>query len=156
MKVDVDIVIKDFEWKALKNKLHEMQTTHGEAGFYSDPHPNGRGATMAEVATYNEYGTKDIPARPFFAPAARQSRVVMSRMFVQRFQQILLNRTTVSKSLKELSDRQAEWIKERILFNTYARTIPNADFTISKKGFNRPLFETGYMADNVKTKVVKE
>jgi hypothetical protein len=43
----------------------------------------------------------------------------------------------------------ADWISTRILFNNYQ---PNTAFTEAQKGFNRPLFETGWLARNVQTK----
>lgn len=156
MNINTEVTVDTTIWKSIKNQMMEMKQLQGESGFYSEPHPNGRGATLAQVAVFNEYGTEQgIPARPFFKPAAKQSRQVIGKMFADKFKEILLQKTTVFKALEKISEKEAQWIRERILFNSYARTIPNAPFTQEKKGFNRPLYETGYLADNVEHKVVR-
>lgn len=159
--ISVDVKCDNSILQQIKNAMREMDDMHGEAGFYQEMHPNGRGATAAEVANFNEYGTEmngepHIPARPFFKPAAKQSKASMKMSFDKIGFDILSGKRSVLDGYDKLAKKQAAWIKERILFNNYASRIPNAPSTVEQKGFNRPLYETGWLADNVRTKVRRE
>lgn len=100
---------------------------------------NGKALNVAQVAFWNEFGTSRAPARPFF-------------------------RTTIAKKSKEWGDRLGKAVvatnydgqKALALLGQSMRddvesaiaqwsAPPNAASTIARKGFDKPLVDTGVM-----------
>ena len=140
--------------KALDNifkRLETLKNYEGSAGFYGKRHPV-HGVTDAQIAASNEYGDpiNNIPERPFMRTAAAHSTLMVSNELKKRWPQHLKGKITTKTLLKDLSEKEAEMIKRFIITNDF---VDNAAFTIAEKGFNDPLVNTGWLAENVDTKV---
>lgn len=139
---------------ALSKNIDHVQ---GSAGFFPEQIHPVHGLPLGLIARKNNYGSlaEKIPPRPFFtyALATCDNAVgdVFKRETVQLFHHSHGNR--LRSILLKAAKSMENWIQVYILSDgLYPR---NAPYTEKKKGFNRPLFETGYMAANVKSKVEK-
>ena len=113
-------------------------------------YPNG--TRVVDVAVGNEYGTDNVPARPFLslssadinnqcAPILEQSVVALNNNNTQQYDQLLDAAGSVAAGI----------VKQQI---TDLRSPPNAQSTIERKGSSNPLIDTGLMRQTVTYKMV--
>ena len=113
-------------------------------------YPNGMRAV--DVAVGNEYGTDNVPARPFVAlsssditnqcaPILEQSAAALNNNNTQQYDQLLDTAGSVAAGI----------VKQQIID---LRSPPNATSTIARKGSSNPLYNTGLMTQTVTYKVV--
>ena len=57
---------RDLGWKAIKREVERAQRREVAVGILQGSN-DSEGASIAEYATYNEFGTEDVPSRPFMA-----------------------------------------------------------------------------------------
>lgn len=95
------------------------------------------GDSVAQVAYWNEYGTAHIPPRPFF----RQTIAENKDGWPDKAAEILReNGGNVPLTLKQMG----EGVKGQIVETIQGfREPPNAAATVRKKGFDKPLIDTG-------------
>lgn len=114
----------------LLDKYRKAQSLKLKIGIMADKtYPDG--VKAASVGYFNEYGAKDIPARPFFRAAIENNREVIPQM-------------TASLLSKHDPDTTARIIGEHMVgeFTNSVMTWsdpPNAQSTIDQKGYNAPL-----------------
>lgn len=147
---------------SLHTRLKQLENFSTRAGFWKEVyHPNGK-LNSAELATILEFGANTegeagyIPPRPFIKDGAEDSLIELRSMFLSRFYNFLGGagrKTSPRDTLHPMGKVMAKWIGQRILFNSYTR---NAPLTIEIKGFDRPLYETGWLADHVQVKTRKK
>lgn len=104
------------------------------------PNADGESLPVAQVAYWNEYGTEDIPPRPFFRKTIAENSPDWGK---QAAQLLKSNNYDVDITLNKLGEHIKGQVTEAIL--TY-EDPPNAPSTIKKKGFNAPLRDTGTMS----------
>lgn len=113
-------------------------------------YPNG--TRVVDVAVGNEYGTDNVPARPFLglssadinnqcAPILEQSAAALNNNNTQQYDQLLDTAGNLAAGI----------VKQQI---TDLRSPPNAQSTIERKGSSNPLIDTGLMRQTVTYKVV--
>lgn len=101
------------------------------------------GEEAAEVAFYNEYGTKHIPARSFIRSTLAEHQRDIVRFYVKNFQK--------HNDAKMAAAVTSQYIENLIVTKiTSGHFTPNAPATIKKKGRNQPLIDTGRMMNSVK------
>lgn len=133
----------------VRRSLLKAARSHVDVGFFDGrPHPK-TGETVATVAAINEFGVAElnIPERPFMAATARSTKVGM-RMG-QELKHAIAN-PRLSFKWGQIGDFYAKEIKATI--ENFSQP-GNAPLTISLKGFDNPLVETGYMRDHVMKRV---
>jgi hypothetical protein len=110
------------------------------------------GASVLDVAVWNQFGTKDIPARPFMdqGTEAMIADVKGEMAAVAR----MANRKEVDagQALKKMGDFGVKSIQLAITDGTYE---PNAPSTKRRKKSDKPLIDTGKMRQSVAS-VVRE
>lgn len=120
---------------------------HGEEGA----HPDGdSGLTVAEVATINEFGEGDVPARPFVSSWAEANESNVKRDFSNLGKAIVKGKITPERGLDLLALKYSDQVK------AHARSgiaPPNAPSTIAKKGSDTTLVDTGQMVSSITGKV---
>ena len=110
------------------------------------------GTRVVDVAVGNEYGTDNVPARPFIAlssgditnqcaPILEQSAAALNNNNTQQYDQLLDAAGSVAAGI----------VKQQI---TDLRSPPNAQSTIERKGSSNPLIDTGLMRQTVTYKIV--
>lgn len=116
-----------------------------EIGFFETArYPNG--TFVAQVAYFNEFGTLNIPMRPFFRNAINKN----IKKWYATLQNGINQNATPSKALSIVGEVARADIVESI---TSLREPPNAESTIKQKKSTNPLIDTGLMRRSVTYKV---
>lgn len=101
------------------------------------------GKKEAEIAFFNEFGTRTIPARSFIRSTIAENKQNIVANLAMNFQQ-----THDAKIAAALTSTYVEnLIKAKIASGNFT---PNAPSTIKKKGKNQPLVDTGRMMNSIK------
>lgn len=102
------------------------------------------GVQIVDIATYNEFGTEHIPARPFMRRTADEQEKA-----VGTFAQKLAGQVIAGKMNPDgLLDALGLWYVARIrdtIRSAFRWAAPNAPSTIRRKGSSKPLIDTGAM-----------
>ena len=112
-----------------------------------------QGATASEIldkAVYNEFGTYNIPERPFLRNALRDGTPEIKRAARRIALRIFDGRLTAQQGLDQLGILAKGLIQDSI---TDLRDPPNAATTIGTKGSSNPLIDSGEMRGAVTWKV---
>ena len=112
----------------------------------------GSDATTPEVAFWNEFGTEDIPPRPFLLPTLRKNRAKYSKLMALAVKNALTNGAPLDLTL--LGVEAAADVQDAI----YQLQDPeNAESTKKKKrrtgdpnGAVKPLIDTGRLVQSIK------
>ena len=154
----LSVVVEVKEDKAAKRRFERIRRTlikaaraHVDVGYFDGkPHPK-TGETEATIAAINEFGVPslNIPERPFMAATIRDTKVG----------------TKLAEELKRNLTQQRARFSWKVVGKFYANEVAvtirdfsqpaNAPLTISLKGFDNPLVETGHMMRNVDTRVIQ-
>ena len=113
-------------------------------------HPGSPDVTIVEVATFNEFGTSNIPERSFIRSTMDENRNALLQTNKQLFFEIVVGSMTTERALNILGMKMKALIQKKI---TDLRTPPNAPSTIRQKGSSNPLIDTGTMRQAVTYKV---
>ena len=113
------------------------------------------GTSLADVMTWNHYGTETIPPRPVLRIAAENvsDRGEIKDLLAVFAQNILENPNPADhvKAEKEMLRKIAQQVikeAERII-ESGNELQENAPGTVKKKGFDKPLYETGLLLKNL-------
>ena len=128
-----------------KEILNFLGSEKLEIGFFeSAKYPSGE--YVAQVARYNEFGTLNIPMRPFFRNAINKN----IKKWYATLQNCINQNATPSKALSIVGEVARADIIQSI---TSLNAPPNAQSTIKQKGSANPLIDTGLMRRSVTYKV---
>ncbi len=120
-------------------------------GFFENatyPAEDG-GLPVAQVAFWNEYGTTNddgsarVPPRPFMKKTVEDNAETWPRKLGAAA------RYTGYRTKPTLEIMGAELVGQMRLSLRQLNDPPNAPATIKKKGFDKPLFDTGRMEDDI-------
>lgn len=117
-----------------------------EGRKYSD------GTSVVEVAVKNEYGEANIPARPFMQQTFENNQAKWLKFITQAMAKQSGNYdiNTIANQLGSLMQGD---IRDTIVNGDF---VPNAPYTIAKKGKDTPLRDTLLMLQSVDYQVVKK
>lgn len=129
--------------------LNSSTLAVGVIGHAAKWSPGNGGANMADIATFNEYGTRAIPARPFIRTAIDENAASYEKMIKKGLGYLvkpggavtLLNRL----SLKTVADVQRKIVT--------IKTPPNAASTIKAKKSSNPLIDTGRLRQSISAEI---
>jgi membrane-associated HD superfamily phosphohydrolase len=112
------------------------------------------GTSLADVMTWNHYGTETIPPRPVLRIAAENvmsNNEEIKKALNAFFKNILVNPGDAEKLEKEMLRKiGVQVIKEaKRIIEAGNELQENAPGTVRKKGFNKPLYETGLLIKNL-------
>nr|WP_256473548.1 hypothetical protein [Neisseria sp. HSC-16F19] len=95
------------------------------------------GQSVAQVAFWNEYGTAHIPPRPFFRNTIAENKDVWPQKAAQLLQN---NDYDIQATLAQMG----EGIQGDLVESIQQFTDPaNAASTVKRKGFDKPLIDSG-------------
>ena len=140
----------DRGYYAIKKQLEIANTKTVSVGVLNGSEAHGD-VTVGEIATWNHYGTANIPARPFIVGPidAKQAEL-----------QNLVKRLTAGISTGKIDTEFALNVLGQKLRDTCVSAInnrefePNADSTIAKKGSSTPLVDTGQLKGAIAFEIV--
>lgn len=104
------------------------------------------GTPVAMVAFWNEYGTKRSPVRAFFRTTVSEQK----KNWVLSVQNLMKMHNDPKQVMGLIGVHMQEQIVQSI--NTWSDP-PNSAYTIAKKGFDKPLVETGLLMRSIKSEV---
>ncbi len=144
----------------LRRRIKSASSHVSKVGFWNGTSNDGE-MSIASLAFLQEYGRPQtavhnfIPARPFFRMSAMN--VANGRSDVRHYmkvalQQIISGKQTTQNSLQMVGEVYEDELKAII---TYFDEPPNAARTVSMKGKDDPLVDSGHMRDSVQNKVTK-
>ena len=112
------------------------------------------GTSLADVMTWNHYGTETIPPRPVLRIAAENvmsNNEEIKKALNAFFKNILVNPGDAKQLEKEMLRKiGVQVIKEaRRIIAAGNELQHNAPSTVKKKGFDKPLYETGLLLKNL-------
>ena len=112
------------------------------------------GTSLADVMTWNHYGTETIPPRPVLRIAAENvmsNNEEIKKALKAYFQNILVNPRDAKQLEKEMLRKiGVQVIKEaKRIIDSGNELQENAPSTVRQKGFNKPLYETGLLLKNL-------
>ena len=114
-----------------------------KVGFFSTARYED-GTPVAAVAAWNEFGTKNIPERPFFRQAIAQMEDGIANIIKAGIDP---KKGIVDGRLADVIGAYAQGeIQDSI---TSLKEPPNNPATIARKGSGNPLVDTGFMRDSV-------
>ncbi len=109
-----------------------------------EKHPD-TGASVAQIAAWNHFGTGRIPARPFLSLALDGRTTEVKRM-TERVAKAILSAKPAEPILRAVG----EWARNRVIsFINRGVAPPNAASTIARKGSSTPLIDTGVLKGSI-------
>lgn len=110
-------------------------------------HPNADGGqTIAEIAWWNEFGTRTIPERPFLRPGLRDNLPTYRTIIREALRAILGGKLSNEQGLGILGERAKRDVVNKI---TSLSSPPNAEATKEQKGSSSPLIDTGALRQHI-------
>jgi len=142
--------------KAMKGK--KVEAGWFESDRYGATKGNSEGIPVAKVARINEFGatiasgkkTIVIPARPFMRGAWLKFRADSKKIQANIAKKMLEKILTADQALGAIGLILEGYIAGSIRDGGWQG---NADATVAKKGFDKPLIDTGHMFKTVASKV---
>lgn len=149
------VSVKDIDkgWKNIVRELEKTKFMEVAVGILEGS--ENEGVSIAEYASYNEFGTERIPSRPFMAMSFDENTTQIDKDFISQWGQILQGKKTAIDSLTIIGQKHAERIQKTI---TNRNILPRlAKRTIkAKKGSTKTLVDTGAMVSAVQISIRKK
>lgn len=147
--MNVTLTDRDLGFEKLMGQLRELggnpSVYVGVRGKDGNEKPPGSDATLVEIAAFNEFGTKTIPARPFLRSTADENK--------QRYGDALANavgETIDGKPVRLAFGKVGEMgVRDVQQKMRNLNTPPNAPSTIQKKGSSNPLIDKGHLRQSI-------
>lgn len=122
---------------------------HEGAGEYDD------GPSVVQVALWNEFGTHNIPSRPFIRSAIHGKVAEINAWRAEVIKKILSGDMTIKKALEVIGFRLRETIRNNINSNMPPPNAPSVVAYKKSQGIApRTLVETALLLRSVEFKVV--
>ena len=143
------------EGKRFMKELQELAKLEAQIGFHRGDNVDDDGTDLCDIAAWNEFGTtsklgnKHIPARPFLKQSVENNRDEINQMLAEKKKEIMSG-TPAEQILKEIGLFQKDLIQKEISEGSFE---PNAEYTIEKKGSDKPLIDTSRMLQSVGYKI---
>ena len=131
----------------LNARLKELDGKDARAGWFeSAKYPDG--TPVAYVAAIHEFGSpvNNIPPRPFMRPAVAENTPEWRDLMAQGARALLKGTRTLTDVMNMIGTRAAGDIAKAI---EAVDSPPLKPATIARKGFSKPLVETGLMLQTV-------
>ena len=129
---------------AALSKYKDMNASVRAGVLENATYPDG--TPVAMVAFWNEYGTRTSPVRAFFRTTVSENK----KNWVLSVQNLMKMHNDPKRVMGLIGVHMQEQIVQSI--NTWSDP-PNSAYTIAKKGFDKPLVETGLLMRSIKSEV---
>ena len=142
---------RDLGWKAIKREVERAQRREVAVGILQGSN-DSEGASIAEYATYNEFGTEDVPSRPFMAMSFDENVAAINSDFSRQSKRLVTGEVTAEQALTIIGQKHAGRVQNTITGRNILPAL--APSTIAaKKGSTKTLVDTGAMANAVQIEV---
>ncbi len=139
---------KDHGWNRIKREVKGMRNLKVRIGLLADSgtYPadeNGDQANIAEVAYYNEFGTRrGIPERPFIRTAHDENKDKYAKQLRKELEDVFAGTKTVRIALERVGALAQGHVRKKI---RDIKRPANKPSTIAAKGSSNPLIDTATM-----------
>jgi len=147
--------VKDIDkgWKELKREVRAIKNARievGVIGSQAQSRPYDGPLTIADVATFNEFGTVNAPARSFIRSTFDENQNYVS--YVERKASLLTKGVPARTILKIIGTKIKQDVVAKI---NNLRVPPNAASTIARKKSSNPLIENGRLKQSISYRIKK-
>jgi hypothetical protein len=130
-----------------KRHLDKLRAAMRGPGRVHAGFPEGKvDGDIIDRAFFNEFGTEDIPERPFMRITMAENKRDYANMMRRGGRRIMQGKTTKGDVLHDLGRQMVDDIQDTIRSSV---PPPNAPATVEHKGHDTTLVETGAMHDAV-------
>ena len=159
----MSVKVIDRGWNRIKKQLKEADNAYTKVGVLQkagDYNAEDGGKTIAQVATQNEFGSKDgkIPSRPFMRKSYDLNKQSINKLKKKLYDNVLSGKYSMKKALGLLGEAHKGQIQTTILKSSLFKA--NAPMTKAikrkkgrSKGAIRPLIDTGMMREKISYEV---
>lgn len=144
MRVSVSIKDTRGGWDRLRRELARTGNKEVVTGIQNGEVNDGK--SVAEYATYNEFGTRKTPARPFMRTYFDNNTPRLERFSANGIAQVMSGRATFMQFLNAAGVEMVDGVKKSINGGNWT---PNSPVTVALKGSSKPLIDTGVMLNSV-------
>ena len=144
------VIDRDLGYNRIMRDLQKLDGMEIVAGMLKDSGKASNGASYVDIATWNEYGTRRIPSRPFIRISADTNKAAWSKIAQQAVNDVI-DGDSPREAAKVIGHRMVEDIRK--VFGDTSKLKDNAPSTIAKKGRNEPLVDSGEMRKRVNFRV---
>lgn len=140
--------VKDIDrgWNNIVRELEKAKGMEVAVGILEGS--QNEGDSIAEYATYNEFGTDNIPSRPFMATSFDENVAAINSDFKRQADAMVQGKRTANEALTVIGQKHAGRIQTTITGRNFLPRL--APSTIAaKKGSTKTLVDTGAMANAV-------
>lgn len=138
---------RDLGWKAIKREVERAQRREVAVGILQGSN-DSEGTSIAEYATYNEFGTEDVPSRPFMAMSFDENVAAIDSDFQRQSKRLVAGEVTADQALTVIGQKHAGRVQNTITGRNILPVL--APSTIAaKKGSTKTLVDTGAMVNAV-------
>lgn len=138
---------RDLGWKAIKREVERAQRREVAVGILQGS-TDSEGTSIAEYATYNEFGTEDVPSRPFMAMSFDENVEAINSDFNRQSKRLVAGEVTADQALTIIGQKHAGRVQNTITGRNILPAL--APSTVAaKKGSTKTLVDTGAMANAV-------
>ena len=142
---------RDLGWKAIKREVERAQRREVAVGILQGS-TDSEGASIAEYATYNEFGTEDVPSRPFMAMSFDENVAAINSDFNRQSKRLVAGEVTAEQALTIIGQKHAGRVQNTITGRNILPAL--APSTVAaKKGSTKTLVDTGAMTNAVQIEV---
>jgi len=149
----VSIRDKDHGFTRIKLDFKKLRGRGVKVGLMGNEQVEG--TSVVDYATYNEFGTSRIPARPFMQRTADEGKEEITRFTEHLVGQMIDGKIDDTTVLKNLGEKYTSMVKKTIR-DAKNWAVPNDPATIKAKGSSSPLIDTGRMIGAVSYEILGE
>ncbi len=150
----------DHGWGRIKGEIAKMKGSFVKVGVLSDAgtYEDGGKANLADVATWNEFGTSTIPARPFMAQTYDKNFESVKKFIQTQKDNIYAGKVDVEGALNLMGVFYVAKVKETFTSGDFVENAPSTKADKLKKsmrsgsgleGTGRPLIDTGQLRASI-------
>lgn len=146
------VVDKDRGYNDLVRRVFANRKPIVEVGILASTAGNAYegGATVLDVGTWQEFGTRRIPARSFLRAWFDANMTTIRTWLTNGMRAVILGKMTPDKLLDQVGLKAVGGIQARIASNI---PPPNAPSTVKKKGSSTTLIDTGQLRSSITHRV---
>jgi hypothetical protein len=140
----------DMGWKQIELNIKQLKGRKVKIGIMGNE--TVEGTSVVDYAVYNEFGTSNIPSRPFMATTADRYRDETVKVAEAMIGKVIDRAYNVDTMLARLG----AWYQAKVqmtIRNAKEWAVPNNPATIKAKGSSSPLIDTGRMLGSVRYEV---
>lgn len=143
---DAKMIVHDLGIGKLREEIAKLKSSRFTVGWQGESgaehHDMESDATNIEIATWHEFGTRSMPARPVVRTTYERHAEEFREAFKAQLSALIDARTDVDAMIDVVGRTLVEALRDEIdLAAEWA--APLAQSTIDAKGHNQPLVDTG-------------